>query len=50
MYGHKKKVCLDENISIGSFHNVSIYVKCLQKLVMANGLQIHLICDPLVIY
>ena len=38
IYGHKKKVWLDENISIGSFHasfhNVSIYVKSLQKVVM----------------
>ena len=37
-YGHKKKVCLDQNISIGSFHisfhNVSMYVKWLQKLEM----------------
>ena len=41
LYGHKKKVCLEQNISIGSipasfhnFHNVSIYVKWPQKLVM----------------
>ena len=48
IYGHKKKVCLEQNISIGShcmeqdhfmlhfttFHNVSIYVKWPQKLVM----------------
>ena len=34
IYGHMKKVCLEQNISIGSihasfhnFHNVAIYVK-----------------------
>ena len=45
-YGHKNEVCLEQKISIGShcmgqghfmlhsttFHNVSIYVKCPQKL------------------
>ena len=41
IYGHKTKVCLEQNISIGSFyasfhnfHNVSLYVKWAQKLVM----------------
>ena len=41
MYGHKKKMCLEQNISIESirasfhnFHNVSLYVKWPQKLVM----------------
>ena len=43
MYGHKKKVCLEQNISIGSihasfhnFHNVSVYMymKWPLKLVM----------------
>ena len=40
---HKKKICLEQNISIGSFHasvhnihNVSIYVKWPQKLVMSK--------------
>ena len=48
MYGNKRKVCLEQNISIGShcmelghfmlhfttFHNVSMYVNFPQKLVM----------------
>ena len=44
IYGHKKKVCLEQNISMGSihasFHNfhVSIYAKWPQKLVMHSGI------------
>ena len=36
MYDHKKKLCLEQIISIGSFHNfhnVSMYLKWPQKLV-----------------
>ena len=43
IYGHENKVFLEQNISIASvhasfrnFHNVSIYVKRPQKLVMRH--------------
>ena len=46
--GHKKKVCLEQNISIGSihasfhnFHNVSTEVKSPQKLVMLKVIYIY---------
>ena len=47
IHGHKKKVCLEQNISIGwfhasfdkfdNFHNVSMYLKWRQKLVMESN-------------
>ena len=47
VYGHKKKVCPESDISIGliyasfhNFHNVSIYVKWPQKLVMISSIRV----------
>ena len=50
LHGHKKKVCLEQNISIGShlllhfttFHNVSIHVKCPKKLVMRGEYEVSI--------
>ena len=51
IYGHKKKVCLEQNISVGTihasfhnFHNVSVYVKWPQKLVMERVINKQLRC------
>ena len=53
IYGHKKKMCLEQNISIGSFHasfhnfyNVFVYVKWPQKLVMKDSIAHSILTQP----